>query len=283
MNCGVNVDSLPIHTYPYPLWVGSYKGEMMKKVITYAAAMVAALSFGHMAAAQEAAAPAAAPVFEVKNWYFRESIDVNALKDNGGTFVGLNQTLGFDIMKDVTVDFNVPVYAQNGYTSVANLMLGANWAAFKGNNSVLGDWMLNFGGGFYIPVGTEYFRNANVNPFVNTKFGFDLWKFDFAQTVDYRFNGGESYITWLGAKTDSDVLTLVSDLSYAWNAWNFGLQFDQLYYVNSGEYQLFLGPVASWEVASNVSFDAAILIPVAQQVTSAESNAFVKAGIEVKF
>jgi len=256
---------------------------MMKRVITYAAAMVAALSFGHMAAAQEAAPAASAPMFEVKNWYFREGIDINALKDNGGTFVGLNQTVGFDLMKDVAVEFNAPFYEQNGNATVSNRMLGGTWSAFKGSDATLGEWFVNFGGGFYIPVGSEYFRNANVNPFLNTKVGFDLWKFDFAQTVDYRFNGGESFITWLGAKTDSDVLTLVSDLTYAWNSWDFGIQFDQLYYVNSGEYQLFLGPVASWEAASNVSFDAKVLIPVSQQVNTYESNAFVKAGIAVKF
>lgn len=253
----------------------------MKRVITTAAALAASL--GSAAFAQEAAAPAAAPAVEVKNWYFREGIDVNAFKDGGSTLVGLNQTFGFDLMKDVGVMVNVPVYTQDGNTTVSNIMVGGSWAGFKGNNSLLGDWSLGFGGGIYIPVGSEYFRNANVDPFVNTKFGFDLWKFDFAQTVDYRFNGGDSYITWLGAKTDSDVLTLVSDLSYAWDSWNFGLQFDQLYYVNSGEYQLFLGPVASWVVASNVAFDASVLIPVAQEVVTAESNVFVKAGINIKF
>lgn len=263
----------------------------MKKVITYVAALVAALSFGHLAVAQQtavvsapttAAAPSAS-LFEVKNWYFHEGIDINAFKGNGTTFVGLNQTFGFDLMKNVSVNFNAPVYTQDGNTSVANLMLGGTWSAFKGNNSVLGDWFFDVGGGLYIPVGTEYFRNANVNPYLNGKFGFDLWKFDFAQTIDYRFVGGDSYITWLGAKTDSDVLSLVSDLSYVWDSWNLGVQFDQMYYVNTGEYQLFLGPVASWKAASNVSFDAAVLVPVTQQVTTAESNVFVKAGVGIKF
>jgi hypothetical protein len=122
-----------------------------------------------------------------------------------------------------------------------------------------------------------------VNPYLNANFNCDLWVLDFAQSVDYRFVGGDSYITWLGAKTDSDVMTLVTDLSYAWNSWTFGLQFDQLYYVNVGEYQLFLGPVASWAVASNVSLNASVLIPVAQEVVTAEANAVVKAGIDIKF
>jgi hypothetical protein len=257
---------------------------MMKRLLSYATAIVAALTLGQFAVAQAAAPAAPAPLFAVNNWYFNENVQLNTFKGNGTTLVGLNQNLGFNLTKDVVVDLNVPVYTQDDHTSVSNIDLGGKWGnLFGGKNSVIGDWNIGVGGGIYIPVGTEYFRNANVNPYLNAKFNCDLWVLDFSQSVDYRFVGGGSYITWLGAKTDSDVLTLVTDLSYAWNSWNFGLQFDQLYYVNVDEYQLFLGPVAKWDVASNVNLNAAVLIPVTQQVSTQEADVVVKAGIGIKF
>jgi hypothetical protein len=263
---------------------------MMKRLLSYATAIVAALAFGHIAAAQvvpqTAPAPATTSAFavDIKDWYFNENFQINTFKDSGSTLVGLNQTLGFSLTKDIAVNLNVPVYTQADNTTLSNIDLGATWAdLISGKSSLIGDWKFGFGGGIYIPVGSEYFRNANVNPYVNAKFNCKIWELDFAQTAGYRFDGGESYITWLGAKTSSDVLSLGTDLSYKWNSFNFGLQLDQFYYVNSGEYQLFLGPVAKWEVAKNVDIGATILLPVAQQVTTAEANTVIKAGIGIKF
>jgi hypothetical protein len=53
--------------------------------------------------------------------------------------------------------------------------------------------------------------------------------------------------------------------------------------VNSGENQLFLGPVAKWHVASNIDLNAGVLIPVSQNVATPEANAIVTAGIAIKF
>ena len=53
--------------------------------------------------------------------------------------------------------------------------------------------------------------------------------------------------------------------------------------VNVDEYQLFLGPVAKWDVASNVNLNAAVLVPVTQQVSTQEADVVVKAGLGIKF
>jgi hypothetical protein len=259
---------------------------MMKRLLSYATAIIAALALGHIAVAQNAAtpAPASTSVVELKDWYFNENFQINTFKDGGSTLVGLNQTLGFSLTKDIAVNLNVPVYTQDDNTTLSNIDLGATWAdLISGKSSLIGDWKFGVGGGMYIPVGSEYFRNANVNPYINADFSCKIWELDFAQGVGYRFDGGESYITWLGAKTSSDVLSLNTDLTYTWNSFVLGAQFDQYYYVNNGEYQLFLGPVAKWNVASNVDIGATILLPVAQQVSTPEANAVVKAGIGIKF
>jgi hypothetical protein len=263
---------------------------MMKRILSYATVIIAALVFGHIAVGQtvteNATTPAATSSFglDIKDWYFNENFQINTFKDSGSTLVGLNQTLGVSLTKDISVNLNVPVYTQDDNTTVSNIDLGANWADLvNGNNSLIGDWKIGVGGGIYIPVGSEYFRNANVNPYLNANFDCKIWELDFAQSVGYRFNGGESYITWLGAKTDSDVLSLTSDLSYKWNSFDFGAQFDQFYYVSNGEYQLFLGPVCKWNVASNVDIGMTVLLPVVQEVSTSEANAVVKAGIGIKF
>ena len=143
----------------------------MKRILSYATVIIAALIFGHIAVGQtvteNATTPAATSSFglDIKDWYFNENFQINTFKDSGSTLVGLNQTLGFSLTKDISVNLNVPVYTQDDNTTVSNIDLGANWADLvNGNNSLIGDWKIGVGGGIYIPVGSEYFRNANVNP-----------------------------------------------------------------------------------------------------------------------
>jgi hypothetical protein len=246
----------------------------------------ALLSTAAVAQAQTAATQAepaiTATVSDLK-WYLNESVDIHTFKGSGSTLFAFNSTLGVDLTKDISLNLNLPVYSQDDNTTVSNLSLGGSWDFIGGKNDVIGKWDLAVGGGVYVPVGSEYFRNANVNPYINAAFDCKLWVFDFTQTAEYRFDGGESYITWLGAKTDSDVVTLGTNLSYEWNSFDFGVELDQLYYVNSGENQIFLGPVASWNVASNVDLNAKVLIPVSQDVVTPEADAVFTAGIGIKF
>lgn len=244
-------------------------------------ATCAAGAFSAAAFAQDAA-PAAAPAWDLK-WSFNETAEIHTFKSGGSTLVGLNQNLSVDINNKFHIDLNVPVYTQDDNTTVSNINLGGMWDAIGGKNDTIGTWGLAVGGGIFIPVGSEYFRNATVDPYVNAVFNCDLWVLDFSQSAGFRFNGGESYITWLGAKTDSDILSFETDLSYAWNAFNFGLAFDQFYYVQSGEKQLFLGPVVNWNVSSDVDLNLGVAIPVYQDVVTPEANAVVTAGVGIKF
>jgi hypothetical protein len=211
-------------------------------------------------------------------WSFNEAVEVHTFKGAGATLVGLNQNLSLDINKDFHIDLDVPVYTQDDNTTVSNINLGGAWDVLNGN-----DWGLSVGAGMYIPVGSEYFRNSNVDPYINAAFNTKLWMFDFTQTAGFRFNGGESYITWLGAKTNSDVLSFETVLGYDWNAFKFGVELNQMYYVNSGEAQLFLGPTVNWNVASNVDLNMGVGIPVYQDVVTPEANAIVTAGLGIKF
>jgi hypothetical protein len=252
------------------------KGDFMNTSYT----VLSTLALTSSVFAQQAApAPSA---WDLK-WSFNETIEVHTFKNNGSTLVGLNQNLNVDINKQFHVNLDVPVYTQDNNTTISNINLGGSWDALTGKNDYIGEWDLSIGGGIYIPVGSEYFRNANVDPYLNAVFGCKIWELDFAQSAGYRFNGGDSYITWLGAKTDSDVLSFGTDLSYDWNAFKFGLEFDQFYYVNSGEKQLFLGPTVNWTVASNVDMNLGVAIPVYQEVVTPEANAVVTAGVGIKF
>lgn len=237
--------------------------------------------------AQTVATPNAEPsvisTLSDMKWYLNESVDIHTFNNSGSTLFALNSTLGVDVTEDVSITLDIPVYSQDDNTTLSNINLGGSWDLLRGKNDAISTWNLSIGGGVYLPVGSEYFRNANVNPYINAAFDCKLWIFDFAQTADYRFNGGESYITWLGTKTDSDVVALGTNLSYELNSFDLGVELDQLYYVNSNENQIFLGPVASWNVASNVDLNAKVLIPVTQNVVTPEADAVFTAGIGIKF
>ncbi len=249
--------------------------------------VTALLSTASVAQAQTAATktePSILSSLSDMKWYLNESVDIRTFKGSGSTLFALNSTLGVDLTEDISITLDLPVYSQDDNTTLSNINLGGSWDLLRGENCcAVGTWNLSIGGGVYLPVGSEYFRNANVNPYINAAFDSKLWIFDFAQTAEYRFNGEESYITWLGAKTDSDVVTLGTNLSYELNSFDLGVELDQLYYVNSGENQIFLGPVASWNVASNVDLSAKVLIPVTQNVFTPESDVAFTGGLTIKF
>jgi len=238
---------------------------------TLGAGLAAAIACG--AAAQTAPAPA-----HEMQWYFTETVQVNSMKSGADSLVALNQNLSVDLTSSLTAVLNVPLYAQSGQTSLSNIQLGAEFDAYEGKG-----WDIDLNAGVYIPVGEEFFRNENVNPYLGGVFNTKIAGLDFSQSLDYTFVGGNSYFVPLAAKTDSDLVTLGSDLFYKWESFKFGAELDQYYYVNTGEKQLFLGPTVKWSVASNVDLSLGVGIPVYQDVVSAESNALVTAGFGIKF
>jgi hypothetical protein len=238
---------------------------------TLGAGLASAIACG--AAAQTAPAPA-----HEMQWYFTETVQVNSMKGGADSLVALNQNLSVDLTSSLTAVLNVPLYAQSGQTSLSNIQLGAEFDAYEGKG-----WDIDLNAGVYIPVGEEFFRNENVNPYLGGVFNTKIAGLDFSQSLDYTFVGGNSYFVPLAAKTDSDLLTLGTDLFYKWESFKFGAELDQYYYVDTGEKQLFLGPTVKWSVASNVDLSLGVGIPVYQDVVSAESNALVTAGFGIKF
>ena len=214
-------------------------------------------------------------------WIVSEQLEWHDIE--GGDLYVFNTefALKFGEGTDITID--VPVYNQGGSTSVGSVRLGAEVDAFSGENDVTGKWDLALGGGVYVPVGSETFDAQNLDPFLTGRFGCKVWILDFMQTAEYRWVGGEAYIPWLGAKTDSDVLVLGSLLSYGWGDLHVGADFTQVYYVGSEENQLFVGPAARWDVTSNISLDAVVEFPLTQDIAAPETDMIVSVGLGIKF
>ena len=245
-------------------------------------AAVAALFTTVAATAQvaPATAPAASPfALTLNDWKVTENVIFNTFKNGGNTLVGLDTTLSLNLTKDIDVSLSAPVYTQGDHSSFGDLNLGGSWDMFAGKNDTIGNWSLALDGGIYIPMGAEFFRSQNVNPYIGADFGCKLWAFDFTQTAQYRFDGGYAYIPVLGAQTDSDLLSFGSTLGYKWEKFEVGAKFDQYYYVNAGETQLFLGPTAKWDISSNVSLNGSVLLPVYQDVSTPEANVLIGAGL----
>jgi hypothetical protein len=252
-------------------------------------AVLATFIIGSSVTAQTTSAPQAepaitAPAVETSKFKlsFDETVQVNVF-DGNSTLVGFNQTLSVNAFKDFDFAATLPVYTQGGNTSLGDIDLSGSWAILNGDTTVFQKWSLAVGGGVYIPVGSEEFRSENVNPYINGKFDCHIWFFDFTQTAEYRFIGDGAFVTSLGGKTDSDLLTLVTDLNlYKWEDLHIGVEFDQYYYVDAGEAQLFLGPVAKWD-AGSFDLSASVLLPVYQDVSTPEADVFVTAGIGFEF
>ena len=263
------------------------KGAMQDMKLSSAVAASIAAAISPMAFGQAAAtAPAPSAPSVVKNefqWYFRESVDIYTFKGDGSNLVGIKQNLGLDINDNISLKFVAPIYTQDSEMSFGDLNLGAMVDVLKGENNVIGNWYFNAGVGVYIPTGVERFRSENVNPYINAALGFEVWKFDFVQTAEFAFNGGETFLPLLGTKVDTDVMSLGSDLTYKWNSFDVGIALDQYYYVTTGEKQLFLGPTVKWNIASNLDLNLGVGIPVYQDVATPESNAVVNFGLGIKF
>lgn len=230
---------------------------------------------------REHRSPSSAP--DDMKWFFTEEASISTFKGSGETLIGFNQTLALDLSQDISIDFSIPVYSQGDTTSVGDIDLGGAWKILNGDNSTLGKWDLAVGGGVFVPVGAESFRSSAVNPYLSAEFGCKVGIFDFVQSADYRFNSGESYITWIGAKTDSDVLNFGSALSTVWGKVDIGVLLEQVYYVNDNAAQVFVGPTVSWKAGRNVDLTASLLLPLYQDVATPEANAVFVAGLGLKF
>jgi hypothetical protein len=203
--------------------------------------------------------------------------------DGGEDLLAFDTTFALSLNEGTEVFVSVPVYNQGDETSIANLAVGGQFVAADGTNPVFGEWDLALGGGVYLPVGSETFDSANVDPFFTGEFGCKVWVFDFTQTAEFRFVGGGAYMPWLGAKTDSDVLTLGTNLGHKWGDFGLAAELTQIYYIDANEEQVFLGPVVSWNPSSSVSIEAKVDFPVTQNTSTPETDMIVGIGLGIKF
>ena len=203
--------------------------------------------------------------------------------DGGEDLLAFDTTFALSLNEGTEVFVSVPVYNQGDETSIANLAVGGKFVAADGTNPVFGEWDLALGGGVYLPVGSETFDSANVDPFFTGEFGCKVGVFDFTQTAEFRFVGGGAYMPWLGAKTDSDVLTLVTNLGHMWGEFGLAAELTQVYYIDANEEQVFLGPVVSWNPSSSVSIEAKVDFPLTQNTSTPETDMIVGIGLGIKF
>lgn len=212
---------------------------------------------------------------------FTETAQVYTFDDGGDTLVGFNQSLLFDF-KDFDLGVNLPIYTQDD-SSLGDIDVHAIWPVFSGDNKFFKNWSAAFGGGLYLPVGTDEFRSENVNPYVNAAFNCNLFGLDFTQTAEYTLVGGGFYAPTLGTKTDSDIFNLTSNLTiHKVDNLTVGLVLDQYYFVGSGDSQVFFGPETKWNVGG-FDLHASLLLPVHQDVSTPESEMLLTAGFGFEF
>ena len=198
--------------------------------------------------------------------------------ESDDTLLSFNTTFALALDNGGTLSLSLPVYNGDGDTNVGDLKVGGDFNAFKGDG-----WNLGLGGGVYLPVGAEEFDSTNINPFFTGRFSTKLGDFDFMQTAEYRFVGSEAYTPWLGTSTDSDILSLGTLLSLSWGDLTMGADLTQLYYIQSEEHQIFVGPVASLKINDSITLDGGVQFPLSQDVSTTEVDIVVGVGLGIKF
>lgn len=197
--------------------------------------------------------------------------------ENDDTLVSFTTAFAL-ALDDSTLSLALPVYNEDGDTSAGDLKVGGDFNAFKGEG-----WDIGFGGGVYLPVGSEDFDSANINPFFRGKFSTKIGEFDLTQTAEYRFVGGEAFTPWLGTSTDSDTLDLGTLVSLSWGDLTVGADLAQIYYIQSEESQIFVGSAASLKINDSINLDGGVQFPISQDISGTETDFVVGVGIAIKF
>jgi hypothetical protein len=237
------------------------------------AATIAAASYADNTDAAQAEAAIPAP----SKWSLAEDFTYFNY-ENDDTLKSFNTTFALALDNGGTLSLSLPVYNQDGDTSAGDLKVGAAFDAFEGEG-----WNLGLGGGVYLPVGSEDFDSTNINPFFTGKFCTKIGGFDLTQTAEYRFVGSEAFTPWLGTSTDSDILSLGTLLSLSWGDLTVGADLTQIYYIQSEENQIFLGPAASLKINDSISLDGGVQFPISQDISGTETDIVVGVGLAIKF
>ena len=214
-------------------------------------------------------------------------------KGNGGSILAVVPELEVHGIAEGLVLFaELPVYSDDNLastTGLGDLRLGASVRVMQEATDFGAAW-LDVEGGAEIPTAGGLLGSENVNPFVGFAFGLDevaKSEFDFSQTFEYKFVGGDAFNAYLGGQTDADIIFMRTDLSApVWgNALVGALTVKQNYTVDPGEQQLFVGPSVVWKPSSNATIDFGVDLPVWQDLQSfrPENNCVVSGGITINF
>lgn len=214
-------------------------------------------------------------------------------KGDGGSILAVVPELRVHGIAEGLVLFaELPVYSDDNLTEttgLGDLRLGASVRVMQEATDFGAAW-LDVEGGAEIPTAGGELGSANVNPFVGFVFGLDeiaKSEFDFTQTFEYKFVGGEAFNPYLGGQTDADIIFMRTDLSVpVWgNALVGALTVKQNYTVDPGEQQLFVGPSVVWKPTDAVSVDFGVDLPVWQDLQSfrPENNVVVSGGFTINF
>lgn len=214
-------------------------------------------------------------------------------KGDGGSILAVVPELRVHGIAEGLVLFaELPVYSDDNLTNttgLGDLRLGASVRVMQEATDFGAAW-LDVEGGAEIPTAGGELGSANVNPFVGFVFGLDeiaKSEFDFTQTFEYKFVGGEAFNPYLGGQTDADIIFMRTDLSVpVWgNALVGALTVKQNYTVDPGEQQLFVGPSVVWKPTDAVSVDFGVDLPVWQDLQSfrPENNVVVSGGFTINF
>lgn len=198
-----------------------------------------------------------------------------------------NTTLEFDFGNSIAVSVALPVYSQGSQTSVGDIVFQGQVTVLENQPTLLGvfeKWSLDLSAGLAVPTETE-FASYNVNPFVGAEFNAHLSdSLTFAQSGEYTFVGGGAYVPLIGEFTDSDILNFQSDLAWWFTKeLSVAASFVQQYYVDSSEYQLFLGPTATYQITNYLNFNCGALVPITQSVSGGNTDYVINAGLEFTF
>ena len=214
-------------------------------------------------------------------------------KGDGGSILAVVPELRVHGIAEGLVLFaELPVYSDDNLTNttgLGDLRLGASVRVMQEATDFGAAW-LDVEGGAEIPTAGGELGSENVNPFVGFAFGLDevaKSEFDFTQTFEYKFVGGQAFNPYLGGQTDADIIFMRTDLSTpVWgNALVGALTVKQNYTVDPGEQQLFVGPSVVWKPTDAVSVDFGVDLPVWQDLQSfrPENNVVVSGGFTINF
>lgn len=248
---------------------------------TAAIGLAAVISTAALADGGTSATQAELAISENTKWAFAEDFSYHNFKSGDDLMV-------FDTkfvlpLEGGELNLSLPAYNQGGDTNIGDLGVGYEVLAFKGTNSLIGDYRVDLGGGVYLPVGDEQFQSANINPFFNAGIAFDVFGLDFVQTAEYRFVGGDAYSPWIGTSVASDTLTLGSTLGSDLGFFVLGLDFTQVFYFEGEDYLAFIGPCMGVELTSNIFATAAAHFQAINDSDYAETDYILSVGLKIEF